>query len=113
MKETDESDIFLSSSWFRFRNVGENDKMLRLLEQKDDRTPLTKMALTPCTLSLCGGGSCGIASMPRFGKQTQFAGTNCAKQTQFRQREKKRQVLGGKRVMVYCTCTKPRPNKAN
>jgi hypothetical protein len=38
---------------------------------------------------------------------------NCAKQTQFRQREKKRQVLCGKGVMVNRTSHRPQQNKAN
>jgi hypothetical protein len=38
---------------------------------------------------------------------------NCAKQTQFRQREKKRQVLGGKGFMVNRTVYRPRQNKAS
>jgi hypothetical protein len=36
-----------------------------------------------------------------------------AKQTQFRRREKQRQVLGGKGVMVNSTFGRPRQNKAN
>ncbi len=31
-------------------------------------------------------------------KQTQFAGTNCAKQTQFRQRERRGKCLAGKEL---------------
>ncbi len=38
---------------------------------------------------------------------------NCAKQTQFRRREKQRQVLGGKGVMVNNASDRPRQNKAN
>jgi hypothetical protein len=38
---------------------------------------------------------------------------NCAKQSQFRQREKKRQGLGRKGVMVNSTSDRPRQNKAN
>jgi hypothetical protein len=38
---------------------------------------------------------------------------DCAKQTQFRQRGKKRQVLGEKGVMVNCTFDGPWQNKAN
>jgi hypothetical protein len=38
---------------------------------------------------------------------------NCAKQTQFRQREEKRQVLCGKGVMVNRTSHRPQQNKAN
>jgi len=73
MKESEESDIFFSSScsscssWFRFPNACENDKILRLLEQKDGPTPRTTIALTPCTLSLCGEHLCKTNPMPEAG----------------------------------------------
>ena len=45
-------------AWFRFQNACANDKMLCVLEQNSDLTPLTRMALTPCTLSLWDEDSC-------------------------------------------------------
>jgi len=111
MKETQKSPVFsllfVLFASFVVSNARENDKMLRLLEQRDDSTALTKIALTPCTLSLCGENSCDIASMPRFGQQTQTwaswgiwgAGRRgrtkgfCAKQTQFWPRQGEGQVV--------------------
>jgi hypothetical protein len=72
MRGTEESGIFFSSScssrpsWFRFQDACENDKMLCLLEQKDESTPLIKMALTLCALSLCGEDSCETKPISRL-----------------------------------------------
>jgi hypothetical protein len=46
-------------------------------------------------------------------RQTQFAGTNCAKQTQFPPDQNEGQVLGGKGFMVNRTVYRHRQNKAN
>ncbi len=46
-------------------------------------------------------------------KQTQFGGTNCAKQTQLPLRRQEGQRFGGKEVMVNSTFDRPRQNKPN
>jgi hypothetical protein len=73
----------------------------------------------------CKGGWQNKASCPKRGTEAvsgwagregpQGRGTqsNRAKQTQFRRREKQRQVLGGKGVMVNNTSDRHRQNKAN
>ncbi len=50
---------------------------------------------------------------PGFPARPSGLAVNCAKQTQFRQRERKRQVLSGKGFMFNRAACGPRQNKAN
>ncbi len=55
----------------------------------------------------------GASGRPIVQNKPNSSIADCAKQTQFRQREKRRQVLCGKEVMVNRTFDRPWQNKAN